>query len=275
MEVNNMSIQDSTTADVAGGNFGILGRLSSIWTALLGVLSIKAKPFTGTFAIKRPANVTQYTAGNIITSGFAVNCAIADTNAVITPSGGTANVVIGMAVSGTGVQATSTVISKNATTVTLSLPCTATNAASSLTFAMSQLFKVVLLGPDGNPVGSAGQTFEINEVVVKSSNGAATTLLSPQLCVYSSGAIMASPVDHAPFVPTDFATCTLYAQTAIASFDESIKKGSVEYELRAEEKCRRGQLDASGCMWIVLLDSAGYTPASGEQFQICLKGILH
>ena len=235
-------------------------------------LPVKGNCFVGTASIKRPADTTQYTAGDIITSGFAVNCATTDTSKTVTPSA-MAGIIVGMAISGTGIAAASVVAVVGATTITLNNAATATNAASSLTFAMAQLFKINLTSQGG----IANQVFEINEVVVKSSNGAATTLLSPQIAVYSSGAIMVAPVDNAPFVPTNWATCIAYAQSFISKDDFKISavKGTVEYEVRAAEICRRGQLDANGCMWVVLTDGAGYTPASAELFALFVKGILH
>ena len=225
-------------------------------------------PFTKAYTINRPANTTAYAAAKLITSGFIVACATTDTSKTVTPAS-MVGVVVGMAVSGTGVAANSVVETVGTTTITLNNACTATAAAENLTFAMAAL-PVLDFG-----VAHANQWLEINEGIIKSSNQAATIKMNPSLLFYNRGDMQASLVDAAAFAPTPVLEAA-HGVAVVTDFSTVVTLGA-NYQARTADSgiCKRLQLDAAGKTWFALLDGNAYVPASGEVITVVIKGIWH
>ena len=123
----------------------------------------------------------------------------------------------------------------------------------------------------------ANREIQINSVQIRSSNGAATTKLIPELILYNANTLTGSTLtDSTQFNPTE-AQHALKKVTAMSK-SENWNLGDFAYgnfyEMRLTEIIRNAKLDANGKLYLALIATNAYTSATNEVITVTIKGYL-
>jgi hypothetical protein len=123
----------------------------------------------------------------------------------------------------------------------------------------------------------ANRRIQINSMQITSSNGAAVTKLVPEIILYNANTLIGQTLtDNTAFNPT-YAQHVLKKATAFSK-QENWVNGDFAYgnfyEMRLTEIIRNACLDANGKLYVSIIATNAYVPASGEKFTITLKFYL-
>ena len=126
-------------------------------------------------------------------------------------------------------------------------------------------------------VALANKSIQINSVQVRSSKGAATTKLAPELILYKANVLTGQTLtDSAAFNPTE-AQHALKKATAMSK-NEDWKLGDFAYgnfyEMRLTEIAREATLDAAGKLYPALIATNAYVSDTNEVITITIKAYL-
>ena len=266
-----------TGETLPAGSAGIRGILGAIWATLASIFTVKAKVFTVTVTLVRPANATVYAIGatNLINSGPVISCDEATNTTLTAHSGSTLlGVYPGMAVTGTGIDANTLVVSVAADLLTcvLNKPTTAT-ATNTITFTATAVLPCLDFSV-APYFGVEGQEIEFRAAILTSSYGAAATKLAAQIALYKTTAMQANQADGQSFAPA-FATVGANKTGRFDDVSVSVGLGTNCYEIMQSDVGRFAKLGVGGKLYAAVLANNIYTPVSGEIIIGTFKGIMH
>lgn len=233
--------------------------------------TVRAKPFEVSVQLVRPANTDVYAAGDLVNSGPARNCAFANASKTLTPTGGTAGIFAGMAVTGASIAANTVVVSVADTAVTVDKNTTAEQAAEVVTFTNTASLPMLDFSVQG---GTAGQFIEVRSAIITSNNGNAATKLNAQIAFFKSGDMQANCADSTAFAPA-YATVITNKSGRLDDVSTLLSQGATCYEVMQADVSRIMALGTGGKLYPAIIVSNSASAASGEIITLTVKGIFH
>ena len=219
--------------------------------------------------LKRPDNTTAYSQGKLINSGPVLACNTVLNSPVVAPAS-VIGIVAGMSVSGTGIPASTLVLSVGTSTITLDKNATANGTGVTLTFTANSLPFL-----DFSAIGGGGMQFiDINSLILCSSNGSVTTPIAPQIAFYNYGLPQASVVDAVAWAP-GLTNHALYKCGRFVGYMEPLRMGSGLYEVVAHKELVTCKLDSNARLYYAILDNSEYIPGTSENLLLTVKGMFH
>jgi hypothetical protein len=232
----------------------------------------KKRPFKASFEMKAGTSAS-FTAGQLV--NFAPIClgAVVSGSDTVTP----ANVVgirNGMNVAAAlGLTANYTVSNLNtsAGTFTVSANATATSAATTLTFTALDLPKF-----DLSAWAAPGETIEINDLTIVSTQGAAAIKLAPAVMLYNTSAVLTAYTNAVAFTPSyntqaNYGQARIIVTSAAGSFTNLAASA---YETATTNISRPATLDTKACLHAAVMDTNTYLYSSGETVRFTIQGMV-
>lgn len=123
----------------------------------------------------------------------------------------------------------------------------------------------------------ANRRIQINSIQITSSNGSASTKLIPEVIFYNANTLTGSTlIDNIAFNPT-YAQHVLKKATAFSKQENWVTSDFAYgnfYEMRLTEIIRNACLDVNGKLFLALIATNAYIPASSEKLTITIKFYL-
>lgn len=125
------------------------------------------------------------------------------------------------------------------------------------------------LTPDG---ASASQRIQITQLSILSNQNSATSILIPIVQLFDNA--LSSLTDAQSFTPS-FDTINSHRQAFIQSeFNSTVNSGTNAYYIMSGDYTKLANLDANGKIYAAIIANNAYTPKSGEQIKIRIRGFL-
>jgi hypothetical protein len=121
--------------------------------------------------------------------------------------------------------------------------------------------------------GATGsQRIQITQCSILSDQNPSTSILIPIVQFFNNA--LSGLADFQAFAPT-FATLNSYRQAILQSeFTNTVNSGSNAYYIMAADFTRLVNVDSNGIIWVAPVANNAYTPKSGEQIKIRIRGFL-
>lgn len=173
----------------------------------------------------------------------------------------------GMLVTGGPIAEGTTVVSVGETTIEISQAATMTAPAAPLTF-----YEVTLPVIDLSDLVAAPRRVQLTDVNVMSNNGSAEIRLLCHVHLYDLETPQPNVVDNSEWDPPYESLKHRLAQ--FNGLSEDTPFGTADYSFSQINQDKKFELGAEGKLYLALIASNSYTPASGEKLYVTISGAI-
>jgi|GEM_PF-5976200 len=145
----------------------------------------------------------------------------------------------------------------------------AINSAGAITGYNGSTLIPIDLTPDG---AVAGQRIQITQFSILSDQNPSTSTLIPIVQLFNNE--LSGLTDGQTFIPV-FSLLSSYRQVLLQSeFSTTVNSGTNAYYVMSADYTRLANLDSNGKLYAGLIANGAYTPKSGEQIKLRIRGFL-